>query len=75
MTYFFAWTDGGTALGAIWQTLQEAFSGAIDLIKWIPGIIRSSSTMSMFIIPQFSAIAVIALAIYVVKIVVGGDNK
>lgn len=65
----------GQGIGDIIDFLRQIVEGALDFLKWLPYLASFTSSMTKFIIPEFAVIAVVVITIYVIKIIVGGDNK
>lgn len=65
----------GQAFGDIISFLRQIVEAAVDFLKWLPYLASFTSSMTRFIIPEFVVIAVVVVTIYVIKIIVGGDNK
>ena len=67
--------DIGNAISGVLGFLQTLVESVVDFVKWLPHILGFFQTITLYIIPEFFIVALCAVTVYLIKIIVGGDNK
>ena len=65
----------GDGITSIIDALKTLVEGTITFIKWLPGIVVFYNSVVSWLIPQFAVVGLVVVTVYVIKIIVGGDNK